>query len=80
MKLGVPIQNILFGLNIWAHICANSVDPDQTAPKEQSNQGLHCLYHSNIKLFTHHHKMKITFQNFKTIIAINHGVLRFTRT
>ena len=22
---------------------ANSVDPDQTAPKEQSNPGLHCL-------------------------------------
>ena len=22
---------------------ANSVDPDQTAPKEQSDQGLHCL-------------------------------------
>ena len=21
----------------------NSVDPDQTAPKEQSDQGLHCL-------------------------------------
>ena len=23
--------------------CANSADPDQTAPKEQSDQGLHCL-------------------------------------
>ena len=23
--------------------CANSVDPDQTAPKEQFDQGLHCL-------------------------------------
>ena len=23
---------------------ANSVDPDQTAPKEQSDQGLHCLH------------------------------------
>ena len=22
---------------------ANSVDPDQTAPEEQSDQGLHCL-------------------------------------
>ena len=22
---------------------ANNVDPDQTAPKEQSDQGLHCL-------------------------------------
>ena len=22
---------------------ANSADPDQTAPKEQSDQGLHCL-------------------------------------
>ena len=22
---------------------ANSVDPDQTAPQEQSDQGLHCL-------------------------------------
>ena len=24
-------------------ILANSVDPDQTAPKEQSDQGLQCL-------------------------------------
>ena len=24
-------------------ILTNSVDPDQTAPKEQSDQGLHCL-------------------------------------
>ena len=23
---------------------ANSVDPDQTAPKEQSDLGLHCLH------------------------------------
>ena len=23
--------------------CVNSADPDQTAPKEQSDQGLHCL-------------------------------------
>ena len=23
---------------------ANSVDPDQTAPKEQSDQGLQCLF------------------------------------
>ena len=22
---------------------ANSVDPDQTAPREQSDQGVHCL-------------------------------------
>ena len=28
---------------------ANSVDPDHTAPKEQSDQGLHCLpYHQLI--------------------------------
>ena len=25
------------------YICANSVDSDQTAPKEQSDQNLHCL-------------------------------------
>ena len=24
-------------------LLTNSVDPDQTAPKEQSDQGLHCL-------------------------------------
>ena len=24
-------------------VWANSADPDQTAPKEQSDQGLHCL-------------------------------------
>ena len=28
---------------IWAGIEANSVGPDQTAPQEQSDQGLHCL-------------------------------------
>ena len=26
---------------------ANSVDPDQTAPKEQSDQGLHCFLRSS---------------------------------
>ena len=34
-----------------AGLMANSADPDQTAPKEQSDQGLHCLlrvYRSNI--------------------------------
>ena len=33
---------------------ANSVDPDQTAPKEQSDQDLHCLLRHicpNIKKF-----------------------------
>ena len=30
-------------------VCANSVDPDQTAPEEQSDQGLHCLlFHVDI--------------------------------
>ena len=24
-------------------VCENRADPDQTAPKEQSEQGLHCL-------------------------------------
>ena len=32
-------------------IKVNSVDPDQTAPKEQSDQGLHCLAIVNIKTF-----------------------------
>ena len=28
---------------------ANSADPDQTAPEEQSDQGLHCLqFHASI--------------------------------
>ena len=31
-------------LNIWGQKYeANSVDPDQTAPKEQSDLGLHCV-------------------------------------
>ena len=30
-----------------AHGVANSVDPDQTAPKEQSDLGLHCLLRPN---------------------------------
>lgn len=40
------IDNIYAGNNrkILGHTCpANSEDPDQTAPKEQSDQGLHCL-------------------------------------
>ena len=28
----------------------NIVDPDQTAPKEQSNLGLHCLFRISVKL------------------------------
>ena len=28
---------------IKLHVIANSAVPDQTAPKEQSDQGLHCL-------------------------------------
>ena len=34
-------------------VWANSTDPDQTAPEEQSDQGLHCL------LFHLHHFDKI---------------------
>ena len=31
---------------------ANSIDPDRTAPKEQSDQGLYCLQQSFAKLLT----------------------------
>ena len=51
------ICTFLFGYNVFNGKCpknlntkasdkmtdANSVDPDQTAPEEQSDQGLHCL-------------------------------------
>ena len=46
------------------NICANSADPDQTAPKEQFDLGLHCLpLHQNISdtlLGT-----QMTFANFR---------------
>ena len=29
--------------NLESHVYAKNVDPDQTAPKEQSDQGLHSL-------------------------------------
>ena len=41
MLLDVFIYHKMFYLD--RHISANSVDPDQTAPWEQSDQGLHCL-------------------------------------
>ena len=28
---------------MYIEFLANGADPDQTAPKEQSDQGLHCL-------------------------------------
>ena len=30
---------------------ANSAEPDQTAPKEQSDQGLHCLLKHTVQIF-----------------------------
>ena len=42
----LPVKSLyyLFYPKFWdREACANSVDPDQTAPKEQSDQGLHCL-------------------------------------
>ena len=39
----IQIFDIAFTLNIPTVYMTNSVDPDQTAPKEQSDQGLHCL-------------------------------------
>ena len=30
---------------------ANTVDPDQTAPQEQSDLGLHCLLHTSTPVF-----------------------------
>ena len=34
-----PVYRLYWDRNFWA----NSVDPDQTAPWEQSDQGLYCL-------------------------------------
>ena len=43
------MEQLIFTLQLMspkvAYGMANSVDPDQTAPKkEQSDQGLHCLF------------------------------------
>ena len=56
---------------------ANSVDPDQTAPKVQSDQGLHCLlFHLHLLdalLYGEPHS-----SNFRKITAI-FGVSQFFR-
>ena len=41
-----PICVTIITLNIWTVFpLANNINPDQTAPKEQSDQDLHCLPH-----------------------------------
>ena len=43
---GVPIHLKIFSCNTMKHFIkmfANSADPNQTAPLEQSDLGLHCL-------------------------------------
>ena len=44
-------------------VWANSADPDQTAPREQSDQGLHCLPFC-LHLRDTFHKGKATLFNF----------------
>ena len=42
----VSFRKLIFTIRRYHNIggeIANSVDPDQTAPKEQSDQGLDCL-------------------------------------
>ena len=43
-RTDMPVQTVQtqIRLLLWSG-CANSADPDQTAPQEQSDQGLHCL-------------------------------------
>ena len=41
---------------------ANSVGPDQTAPKEQSDQELHCLLFPK-QILTHHGRAKANYSN-----------------
>ena len=38
---------ITIDIGIAVHTLANRVDPDQTAPREQSDLGLHCLQYGN---------------------------------
>ena len=44
-------------------LLANSVDPDQTAPKEQSDQGLHCLPYMK---YIWPHRQILNIVNFST--------------
>ena len=46
MLLFVLCLSYTFGQNVLI----NSVDTDQTAPKEQSDQGLHCLVSTFISM------------------------------
>ena len=42
MIIPVKVYSMIFNIQTDT-VLANSVDPDQTAPEEQSDQGLHCL-------------------------------------
>ena len=53
-----------FPISLDGHAAANCVDPDQTAPKEQSDQGQHCLpFHHQFS--TNCQTVKSTDQNLK---------------
>ena len=61
LKIGTPQQSYILkyeqiGLHASSLLCcarrlANSEDSDQTAPEEQSDQGLHCLHSSFVPIF-----------------------------
>ena len=53
---------------------ANSVDPDQTAPKEQSDQGLHCLPISEVMFglllgLKNNDRLKVLLDSFKSYLT-----------
>ena len=66
-------------------IFANSVDPDQTAPLEQSDQGPHCLpvcknrFEKSARIFSRRHK-QTTFSDAVFLGALKVKVLLTTAT
>ena len=46
MAFLLPIQNEMMDFDQTYSYIANSVDPDQTAPREQSDLGFNCLHKS----------------------------------
>ena len=59
-------------------VWANSVDPDQIAPEEQSDQGLHCLPFVCI-FWVHYSVIKPNCSTFKTAIFWVSQLLGFLR-
>ena len=65
-------------------IVANSVDPDQTAPLEQSDQGPHCLpvcknrFEKSARIFSRRHK-QTTFSDAVFLGALRVNIMTRNR-